>query len=356
MAGAALSIPELSDGTALLLFSMKHIRSGHVFAAFLLFASAASLAQTPAPTPAPPKAQEEIPTYTDSAASEYVLLPVIVFDKKGRFVDGLQKKDFRVRVDTTGVAIDTFDRDDNAPVSMAFLVDTSGSMDIAGKLTNAKRAIRSIVQGRLPGDDFALFAFAEGEVKMVADFSSDSRKLLAAMDELSAGGQTALFDAVAATPRLLKGKNAKRAIILFTDGVDNASKLSPTQMAEILQQVSTPVYAIGMKNVMYDLLTESQRQELFVDNLKMLAVSSGGRMFLAGGEEDLTPLAAQVNSEVRKQYILGFSPSGRGELKYRIVFVSVTKKGNWVVRTRRGYRGTAPDSSASVDIQRKEGS
>jgi VWFA-related protein len=229
-------------------------------------------------------------------------------------------------------------------------------MDIAGKLTNAKRAIRSIVQGRLPGDDFALFAFAEGEVKLVADFSSDSRKLLAALDELSAGGQTALFDAVAATPRLLKGKNGKRAIILFTDGVDNASKLSPTQMAEILQQVSTPVYAIGMKNVMYDLLTESQRQELFVDNLKMLAVSSGGRMFLAGGEEDLTPLAAQVNSEVRKQYILGFSPSGRGELKYRIVFVSVTKKGNWVVRTRRGYRGTAPDSSASVDIQRKEGS
>jgi len=335
---------------------MKHIRSGHVFAAFLLFASAASLAQTPAPTPAPPKAQEEIPTYTDSAASEYVLLPVIVFDKKGRFVDGLQKKDFRVRVDTTGVAIDTFDRDDNAPVSMAFLVDTSGSMDIAGKLTNAKRAIRSIVQGRLPGDDFALFAFAEGGVKMVADFSSDSRKLLAALDELSAGGQTALFDAVAATPRLLKGKNGKRAIILFTDGVDNASKLSPTQMAEILQQVSTPVYAIGMKNVMYDLLSERQRQELFVDNLRMLAASSGGRMFLAGGEEDLTPLAAQVNSEVRKQYILGFSPSGRGELKYRIVFVSVTKKGNWVVRTRRGYRGTAPDSSASVDIQRKEGS
>jgi hypothetical protein len=120
--------------------------------------------------------------------------------------------------------------------------------------------------------------------------------------------------------------------------------------------VSTPVYAIGMKNVMYDLLCESQRKELFVDNLKMLAVSSGGRMFLAGGEEDLTPLAAKVNSEVRKQYILGFSPSGRGELKYRVVFVSVTKKGNWIVRTRRGYRGTAPDTSASVNVQRKEGS
>jgi Ca-activated chloride channel homolog len=338
-------------------FSMKRLFSSLSLGALLLLSAASGPAQTPPPSPTSPQGQQgEIPTYTETAGSEYVLLPVVVFDKKGRFVDGLQKKDFRVRVETTGVELDTFDRDDNAPVSMAFLVDTSGSMELAAKLTNAKKAIRSIVEGRLPGDDFALFAFAEGEVKLVADFSSNSRKLLAALDELSAGGQTALFDAVAATPKLLKGKNAKRAIVLFTDGVDNASKLDATQMAEILQQVSTPVYAIGMKNVMYDLLSESQRKELFVDNLRMLAVSSGGRMFLAGGEEDLRPLAAQVNSEVRKQYILGFSPSGRGELKYRVVFVSVTKKGNWIVRTRRGYRGTAPDTSASVNVQRKEGS
>jgi Ca-activated chloride channel family protein len=336
------------------------------FWSWLLFSLAlpALAQQTPTPKPAPeptrpPQQQqqkEEVPTYTETAESEYVLLPVIVLDKKGRFVDGLEKKDFRVRVDTTPIQVDTFERDDNAPVSMAFLVDTSGSMDLAGKLANAKRAIRSIVAGRLPGDDFALFAFSEGDVKMVADFSSNSARLFRALDELDAGGQTALFDAVAATPKLLKGKNAKRAILLFTDGVDNASKLTPEKMAEILQQVSTPVYAFGMKNVMYDLLTEEQRQELFVENLKMLAVSSGGKMYLVGGDEDLRPLAAKVNSEVRKQYILGFSPSGRGELKYRVVFVSVTKKGNWLVRTRRGYRGTAPEASASVNIQRKEGS
>jgi VWFA-related protein len=306
--------------------------------AFLLcFASLPALAQS----------QQEIPTYTETVGTEYVLLPVLVFDKKGRFVDGLTKKDFRVRVETTPVELDTFERDESAPLSMAFLVDTSGSMDLAGKLAHAKKAIRAIVQARLPGDDFALFAFSEGKVEMVADFSSDSARLFRALDELEAAGQTALFDAVAATPRLLKGKNAKRAILLFTDGVDNASKLDPTQMAEIMQQVSTPVYAFGMKNVMYDLLTEQQRQELFVENLRMLSASSGGKMYLVGGEEDLRPLAAKVNSEVRRQYILGFSPSGRGELKYRVVFVSVAKKGNWIVRTRRGYRGTAPGATAS---------
>ena len=317
---------------------MKHAQKG----LFLLLVAAAAAAQTPPVLPTPADA----PTYTESVGTEYVLLPVVVLDKKGRFVDGLQKKDFRVRVETTPVALDTFERDDGAPVSMAFLVDTSGSMEIAGKIENTKRAIRSIVEARRPGDDFALFAFSEGEVRMVADFSADPKKVIASLDELSAGGQTALFDAVAATPKLLKGKNAKRAILLFTDGVDNASKLSPDDMAEILQQVSTPVYAIGMKNVMYDLLDRKQREELFVENLRMLAASSGGKMFLVG-EEDLRPLAAKLNSEVRKQYILGFSPSGRGELKYRTVFVSVAKKGNWVVRTRRGYRGTAPSTTAS---------
>ncbi|MEO8347765.1 MAG: VWA domain-containing protein [Acidobacteriota bacterium] len=317
---------------------MKYVSA----ALLLVFATSSASAQSAPPPPTPADA----PTYTESAGSEYVLLPVVVLDKKGRFVDGLQQKDFRVRVETTPVAPDTFERDDNAPVSMAFLVDTSGSMEIAGKLENAKRAIRSIVDARLPGDDFALFEFSEGEVRMVADFSTDSRKIIKALNELSAAGMTALFDAVAATPKLLKGKNAKRAILLFTDGVDNASKLTPGDMAEILQQVSTPVYAIGMKNVMYDLLDRKQREELFVENLRMLAASSGGKMFLVG-EEDLRPLAARLSSEVRKQYILGFSPSGRGELKYRVVFVSVARKGNWVVRTRRGYRGTAPNTTAS---------
>jgi Ca-activated chloride channel family protein len=315
-----------------------------VFAGLMIsIAALPALAQNPQPTPP----QQEVPTYTEEAGTEYVLLPVLVFDKKGRFVDGLQKKDFRVRVETTPVEVDTFERDDGAPVSMAFLVDTSGSMEIAGKLEHAKKAIRSIVEARRPGDDFALFAFSEGKVEMLADFSSKPARVFAALEDIEAGGQTALFDAVAATPKLLKGKNSKRAILLFTDGVDNASKLDPTQMAEILQQVSTPVYAFGMKNVMYDLLSEQQRRELFVDNLKMLSASSGGRMYLVGGDEDLEPLARDVNSEVRKQYILGFSPSGRGEIKYRVMFVSVSKKGNWIVRTRRGYRGTAPAATAS---------
>jgi VWFA-related protein len=287
----------------------------------------------------------EVPAFSESAGAEYVMLPVLVTDKDGKFAEGLTKDDFVVRVGESRVAFDTFERDESAPVSFAFLVDTSGSMGIGNKLENAKNAIRSILRSRLPGDDFALFAFSEDNVQMVTDSSPDPTALLSALWELEASGQTALFDAVAMTPELMKGRNNKRAILLFTDGVDNASELTPSQMAEILQRVSVPVYPVGMKNAAFDAVREQERRELSVDNLQLLAGSSGGKMHLVGRDEDLRPLAARISSEVRQQYLLGFAPSGRGDVKYRIVFVSVAKPGSWVVRTRRGYRGTAPGGS-----------
>lgn len=289
------------------------------------------------------KAPEEPPTFSESAGAEYVMLPVLVTDKNGKFAEGLHKEDFVLKVGDRQVPVDTFDRDQSAPVSFAFLVDTSGSMGVGGKLENAKAAIRTIVRARQAGDDYALFAFSEGEVRMVQDFSADPSNLLGSLGELEASGQTALFDAVAATPeRMMKGRNNKRAIVLFTDGVDNASELTAEKMAELLQRVSVPVYPVGMKDSTFDALTQRQRQELSVDTLQMLAASSGGKLHLVGDDDDLRPLASQISSEVRQQYLLGFAPSGKGDVKYRIVFVSVNKPGSWIVRTRRGYRGTAP--------------
>ena len=296
-------------------------------------------------TPLPAQEKPEVPAFSESAGAEYVMLPVLVTDKKGNFVDGLTKDDFVIRVGESRVDFDTFERDQSAPVSFAFLVDTSGSMGVGQKLENAKRAIRTILRNRLPGDDFALFAFSEGKVRLVVDSTSDPTGLVEALWGLEASGQTALFDAVAMTPELMKGRNNKRAILLFTDGVDNASELSPVQMAEILQRVSVPVYPIGMKNAAFDAVRDQDRQALSVENLELLAGSSGGKMHLVAGSDDLTPLAERISSEVRQQYLLGFAPSGKGDVKYRIVFVSVAKPGSWVVRTRRGYRGTAPGGS-----------
>jgi len=310
-----------------------------------LFAAAVLLALAAA-VPVRIAAQEpDPPSYSESAGAEYVMLPVLVTDKDGKYVEGLTKDDVVIRVGDSRVDFDTFERDEGAPVSFAFLVDTSGSMGVGSKLENAKNAIRSILRNRVPGDDFALFTFSEGKVRLVSDSSPDPAGLVKELWDLEASGQTALFDAVAMTPELMKGRNNKRAILLFTDGVDNASELSAAKMAEILQRVSVPVYAIGMKNASFDVVKEQERREMSIENLELLAGSSGGKMHLVGRDDDLRPLAARISSEVRQQYLLGFAPSGKGDVKYRIVFVSVAKPGSWVVRTRRGYRGTAPGGS-----------
>ena len=310
-----------------------------------LFAAAVLLALAVA-VPVRIAAQEpDPPSYSESAGAEYVMLPVLVTDKDGKYVEGLTKDDFVIRVGDSRVDFDTFERDEGAAVSFAFLVDTSGSMGVGSKLENAKNAIRSILRNRVPGDDFALFTFSEGKVRLVSDSSPDPAGLVKELWDLEASGQTALFDAVAMTPELMKGRNNKRAIVLFTDGVDNASELSAAKMAEILQRVSVPVYAIGMKNASFDVVKEQERREMSIENLELLAGSSGGKMHLVGRDDDLRPLAARISSEVRQQYLLGFAPSGKGDVKYRIVFVSVAKPGSWVVRTRRGYRGTAPGGS-----------
>ena len=308
--------------------------------------AAAVLLALAAAVPVRIAAQEpDPPSYSESAGAEYVMLPVLVTDKDGKYVEGLTKDDFVIRVGDSRVDFDTFERDEGAAVSFAFLVDTSGSMGVGSKLENAKNAIRSILRNRVPGDDFALFTFSEGKVRLVSDSSPDPAGLVKELWDLEASGQTALFDAVAMTPELMKGRNNKRAILLFTDGVDNASELSAAKMAEILQRVSVPVYAIGMKNASFDVVKEQERREMSIENLELLAGSSGGKMHLVGRDDDLRPLAARISSEVRQQYLLGFAPSGKGDVKYRIVFVSVAKPGSWVVRTRRGYRGTAPGGS-----------
>ncbi len=158
------------------------------------------------------------------------MLPVLVTDKDGKFADGLRKEDFVLRVGRARVDVDTFDRDESRPSrSPSCSTPPAAWAWPTSSRTPRTRSGPSSKAGK-PGDDFALFAFSEGEVRLVADFSADPTKLSRELWELEASGQTALFDAVAATPeRMMRGRNNKRAILLFTDGVDNASELSAAE-------------------------------------------------------------------------------------------------------------------------------
>ncbi len=295
------------------------------------------------------RASDDAPVghFTATAGTEYVQLSVVVRDRKGHFVDDLSTRDFHLWVDGKPVAIDSFEKSDRAPVSFAILLDVSGSMRIADKLDRAKEAIQGLIGLRQKGDDFSLFTFSEDEVRVVSDFSSDPAPLLRQLFFLKPEGKTALYDAVIQTSNeLLAGKNTKKAILLFTDGVDNASQLTSRDIERLMQNESVPIYAIGMKNASYSALTEEQRKELSVSALELLAQASGGRMFLVSGDDDLRPIATAIDGELRRQYVLGFQPSGDGEVRYWPIVVTVKGGGTRVVRARRGYRGTAPKPAA----------
>jgi Ca-activated chloride channel homolog len=305
--------------------------------AILLAASAAPLA-----------AQDEpAGRFTATANTEYVHLPVVVRDKKGQFVNNLGKADFHLWVDGNPVAVESFDKRDGAPVSFAILLDVSGSMRIADKLEHAKYAIRHLIRLHKPGDDFALFVFSDDQVRIVSNFSSDPAPLLRQLFFLKPEGKTALYDAVIQTANeLLAGKNLKKAILLFTDGVDNASQFTEKDLKDVMENESVPVYAIGMKNASFDVLSEQQRKELSVAALDLLAATSGGRMFLVSGEDDLRPISEAVDNELRRQYVLGFEPTGEGDIRYRPIVVTVKGGGTRIVRARKGYRGSAPRVAA----------
>jgi VWFA-related protein len=281
--------------------------------------------------------------FTATAGTEYVSLPVVVRDQKRRFIDDIPQGDFHVWVDGQPVTIDSFEQNDSAPVSFAILVDVSGSMRVADKLDRAKEAIQSLVAKRRKGDDFALFSFSEAEVRVVSEFSTDPAKLLRQLFFLKPEGRTALYDAVSQTTNeLLSGRNTKKAILLFTDGVDNASQLNTKDIERLVQNESVPIYAIGMKNASFSVLSEQERKELSLSALELLAQASGGQMFLVSGDEDLRPIADAIDGELRRQYVLGFQPSGEGDTKYWPIVVTVKGGGTRIVRARRGYRGTAP--------------
>lgn len=290
--------------------------------------------------------EHERTAFSDAVASEYVLIPATVEDSRGNFADGLEKRNFRLTVDGRPVAVDSFARNEGAPVSFAFLLDTSGSMKTEEKLQWAKRAIQWVLRHSRPGDEFALFAFSDGRVRILADFGASPRELGGALRHLQPDGDTALYDALAATSsRMVRGANEKRAILLFTDGVDNASAISAEQLKATLEQVSIPVYPIALVTVTGFERWAGAAPQPGVETLESLAAASGGKLFLARQLEDMRGVISNVNKELRRQYLLGFSPSGVGASRFRTMRLSVEKPGDWKIRTRRGYRGTSPRPS-----------
>jgi VWFA-related protein len=306
------------------------------------------LAGLPVAQPVPAVPQEPpVSSFQAEVSVGLVLVPVVVRAGEG-YAKNLGQEDFRLLVEGKPVAIESFERRSDAPASVVLLQDLSGSMASGGKLEMSREVVRFFLDKSQPGDELAIATFASDELQIEVPFTSDLAALREASDRWEAYGTTALHDAVALMPEIsVDGRNPKRFAILVTDGVDNASRLTPEQARSIVQAAQLPTYVLGMgSGSPYELSAEGKKLYRYADVLSVLAAVTGGRYFSISRPEDLPAALTAILDDVRHQYVLGFE-TGDGAVRFRSLRVEMKDKAKdrRTIVFRRGYKGTPPARS-----------
>jgi len=303
-----------------------------------------SLALSPgAPAQTPPPAPDPSQSFQDQVSVGYVLVPVVVRAGAG-FAKDLGQKDFQLEVEGKPVAIESFEKRSDAPASIVLLQDLSGSMANGGKLEESREALRFFLDQSLPGDEFAIATFASDLFDIEVPFTKEQSALREASASWRAYGTTALHDAVSRLPSIsLEGRNPKRFALLITDGVDNASRITPEAARAIVQEAHLPTYVLGLDvGNPYELNEAGKKMYRYADVLSLLAAVTGGRYYPISNHEGLRKALAEILDDVRHQYVLGFS-TGDGAVKFRSLTVEVKKsRDRRPVVFRRGYKGSPP--------------
>ncbi len=313
-------------------------------AAFLLaLLTAVRIGAAPPPASPPPSPTPPPPAFSSEVSVSWVLVPVIVRGRNG-YVENLRREAFRLRVDGQPVAIRDFERRAEAPVSLVVLQDVSGSMEALGKLAASRRAISRLITLARPGDEIALATFAGEAARVEVPFTTDHDALHEAVATWEAYGTTALHDAIARLPEIAgAARFPRRAALLITDGVDNASSISAAEARELVRRAELPVYVFGLSaGDPYRLGIDRQKLFRFADALNLLASFTGGRYYALRSSRDLAAVSAAVAEELRYQYVLSFPVTGRGESRYRRIEVDLPGREHLRVLARKGYEGRPP--------------
>jgi len=285
--------------------------------------------------------------FSEQVSVSYVMVPFTVLSGKGVPIIDLKAKDVSLLVDGQKVKTDLFEQSRNAPVSWTILLDGSGSMGLAGKLDSAKAVINALTARRKKGDDFALYAFDfQGHANELVPFTENPAAIVRALDVVKPWGKTAFFDALAEMPeRSELGRNPSRAIILLSDGIDNASRMTRATIEKRLEGVSIPIYAFGLREPGEQRAKRGpapiSEEMANIDVLEELAAATGGRLIVNNRPEELARAMDGIESVLRAQYLIGFPPTGKGGVKYRRISLELAGRGR-SVRVRAGYRGTEP--------------
>jgi len=279
-----------------------------------------------------------------SARSDLVVLDVAVTDGRGGFVGGLPQASFHIFEEGRPQDVSFFAEQD-APATIGLLIDSSGSM-----VENRNRVIAAIETFALashPEDEFLPLAFNERVTAALPPdrlFTSDAAELRTSLTRnLSAYGRTAFHDALAeALERLSHGTHERRALIILSDGGDNASRRPFNEVLQQVQASNVVIYSVAL----LDPLSRDQNPKA----LRRLADATGGLSFEPQRVSAVGSVLGTIALDIRSRYTLAYAPpedaKGDGRLRHIQVTVQGLTGRKLNVRTRTGYIPVAPTTTA----------
>jgi VWFA-related protein len=303
----------------------------------------AALAAQQQPAPAIPAAAAQAPPAqarpqqpSFRAGIDIVSLNVTVTDSQGHYITDLDQPDFSVFEDGVKQEVSFFTRRQQ-PIALSLLLDSSASME--DKIATLQTAATSFVRRLKPNDLGQVIDF-DTRAEMRQDFTTNHSLLEAAIQQTSAGGSTALYNAIYIALKELKKIRAvneedvrRQALVLFSDGEDTSSLVSFDEVLDLAKRSETGIYTIALRGA--DTQTKGFREAEYV--MRTLAQETGGRAFFPAKIEDLAGVYSQIADELASQYTIGYvSKNTRRDGGFRRVVVQVARPGV-APRTKLGY-------------------
>lgn len=271
-------------------------------------------------------AAQQAPVF--SSKTQLVTVAVSVL-KNGRPVTNLTKDDFEIRSDNELKPIVQFERDPG-PITTALLLDASGSMEVNAAMVPAETAARELIDDLTVGQDRAgIFSF-DRTLSTRHAFGPVAPTHRVALSGTRAFGSTSLYDAVLSTSRATAEDGApRRAVIVFTDGLDNSSEHAAVDVRALVAAIDVPVYILAI------VPDPALRKSAITTGhpLDVLASGTGGQLFTVSPGPSLITARATIVASLRQHYLLAFEPDVRPGWHS----LSVRTRQNHPVRARAGY-------------------
>jgi Ca-activated chloride channel homolog len=256
----------------------------------------------PRKKPAPKNQPSDTPSANLRVDTNLVLIPVTVGDPLNRPVVGLEKENFRLLDDKVPQIITQFAMED-APVAVGLVFDTSGSM--GSTLKRSRLAAMEFFKTANPEDEFALVEF-DSKPRLSVPLTADTAKIENQLLFSKSKGSTALLDAIMlALHEMKKSKIPKKALLIISDGGDNHSRYTVSEVNNIIRESDVLIYSVGVFQS-FGSPEEINGPRLLAN----IAEQTGGRAFAADPRE-LPDIASKIGIDLRNRYVLGYSPKNQ---------------------------------------------